>query len=86
MTSDPNDKQFVKEQCALLSLCLTLKEVAITWGKSRKSVEMRVLKGSFIGRKTPSGWLISAASVSAVWGPPPLPLPGLELPEIYNVA
>lgn len=61
--------QFLEEG---LNKVLTLSEVEYLWGKTRKTIELRCLKGDFHYRKSITGGtiLIWRASVEAVWGKP----------------
>lgn len=56
---------------ALLEV-LTVGEVAYGWHKQRKTIMDRIYRGSIEARMSPIGrvWLISRASVIALWGAP----------------
>lgn len=51
---------------------LTLSEIEYMWGKTRKAIEMRCLKGDFHYRKSVTGGtiLVWRASVEKIWGRP----------------
>lgn len=51
---------------------MTVGEVAYGWNKQRKTIMDRIYRGSIEARMSPIGrvWLISRASVIALWGAP----------------
>lgn len=55
-----------------LAMCVTIPEIMLIWGKSRKTVDMQIAKGRIKGRQSiaGNGWILSTNSVIALWGKP----------------
>ena len=51
---------------------VTIPEICKWWGKSRKSVLMRIYQDDLIARQSSKTWIVSIASVIALWGEPEL--------------
>lgn len=57
-----------------MALVVTLPEAGKLWNKSRKTIEMQILKGRLVARQSIVGgaWLISTDSMTELWGKPTL--------------
>jgi hypothetical protein len=67
----PQHDKLELENAVALTGALLINEVVEGWGKHRNTVVMSILKDKLVARQAAGNiWIISRASVVALWGPP----------------